>query len=347
MASTAEIIARILNLTENEFFGVDQSVLSPRESRLLDTEFFGVAVNAPRQIMTGRHDKLPLIMATRLSGERDWDVRLRDNCILVGTNLRDGTVRFANALVSEKELRSRGGRQKVAKGPKPPGLALAAAQLTELDARGRLHIKWNTGTWALGVIYYDWPSNTVVVELKGDEAAQRSPARSVHPPPNPACAGPGGLPKKEIGVLPCYLPISKTPRFPDSGVSFTAEFRVEQGRQSLNIFGAFTLPVMDFHLPEKKVVDQFQDGRRENVAAVVPMTMAVLALDWEVPLKFDWAVPVYGEQLRVGMSARGCFAINALATGNKQALSPGKYICYIVADGRIFGPRSFEIPRVK
>ena len=344
MASTAEVIARILNLTENEFFKADRSVLAPRESWLLDMDFSGVALNAPRQVMTGLHDKLPVIMATRFSGERDWEVRLVDNCTLVGTNLQNGSVRFANALISEKELRTRGGRQRVPKGPKPPGLAVAAAQLTELDARSQLHIKWDTGTWALSVIYYDWPSNTVVAELKGNEAPQRSSAHSVHPPPNPACTGLGGGSQKGAEALPCYLPMPKTPRFPESGVSFTAEFRVEQGRQSLNIFGAFSVPVRDYHVSDQKVVHQFQDGRRESVAAVIPVTMAVLALDWAVPLQFDWAVPIYGEQLKVGMSARGCFAIDALATGSMRPLSSGKYVCYIVMDGRIFGPQSLLIP---
>ena len=334
MKAIKEIVASILDLTEKEFFSADRSVFAPRESRLLDMDFWGVAVNAPRQIWTDRHDKLPLIMATRFSGERGWEVRLRDNCILVGTNLQDGSVHFANALVTEKELRSRGGREKVPKGPKPPGLASAAAQLTELDARGRLHIRWNTGIWSLGVIYYDWSSNTVVVDLKGDEEAKPRLARSVRPEPNPL-----GVP-----ALPCYLPMPQTPQPPDSGISFRVEFRVEQGQQKLNVFGAFAVPVRELHLPQQKVVHQFKDGRKENVAAVVPVTLAVLALDWDLPLRFDWAVPVYGEELKVGLLARGCFAFDALASGDVQAFDPGKYVCYMIMDGRTFGPQSLQVP---
>ena len=337
MAGTEKIMANILNLNEKEFFSADRSVLAQRESRLLDMDFFGVAVNAPPRIFTARHDKLPLIMATRSSGERGWDVRLADNCILVGTNLQDGTVHFANALVSEKELRSRGGREKVAKGPKPPGLALAAAQLTELDAKGRLHIKWNTGKWALGVIYYDWPSNTVVVELQGDEDVTPSPAMPVSPVPNP----------RGVAFLPCYLPTGKTPKPPGSGLTFTSEFKVKDEEQQLNIFGSFAVPVRDFHLPAQKLVHQFPDGRQENVAAVVPVTLAVLGLDWEEPIQFDWGVPVYGKPLTVGMLARGSFSIDALAAGTRTELSCGKYVCYIVMDGRIFGPNILEISEVK
>ena len=331
MVSTNDIVAKILNLDEDEFFSADQSVLGPRDEQLLDLDYFGVAVNAPPRIETGSRGKLPLIMATQFSGDRGWDIRLRDNCILVSTNLQDGTVQFAKAFVSEKELRSRGRLEKVPKGPKPPGLAIAAAQLTELDPKGRLHIKWNSGIWALGVIYYDWPSNTVVVELQGDEEVKPSPAIPVSPEPDPRGAA----------FFPRYLPTDKTPKPPESGLTFTGEFKVKDKKQQLNIFGSFAVPVRDFHLPAQKLVHQFPDGRQENVAAVVPVTLAVLGLDWEEPIQFDWAMPVYGEPLAVGMLARGCFAIDALA--NAQALSPGKYVCYLIMDGRIFGPKTLQV----
>ncbi len=334
MLSTNDIITNILNLDEDEFFSADQSVLSPREEQLLDQEYLGVAVNAPRKIEIGSRDKLPLIMAVQFSGDRDWDMPLRDNCVLVGTNLRDGTVRFAKAFVSEKELRSRSSLEKEPKGPKPSGLALDAAQLSELDVKGRLHIKWETGIWALGVIYYDWPSNTVVVELWGDEKPTPSPAMSVSPEPDPRGAA----------FLPCFLPTAKTPKSPESGLTFTGEFKVEDEKQQLNIFGSFAVRIRDFHLPAQKLVHQFHDGRQQNVAAVVPVTLAVLGLDWAVPIQFDWAVPVYGEPLAVGMPASGCFAINAFASGhNTQTLSPGKYVCYLIMDGRIFGPKTLQV----
>jgi len=80
------------------------------------------------------------------------------------------------------------------------------------------------------------------------------------------------------------------------------------------------------------------------VAAVLPVTLAVLALDWDLPLRFDWAVPVYGEELKVGLLARGCFAVDALASGDVWAFDPGKYVCYMIMDGRTFGPQSLQVP---
>ena len=333
MTSIEEIVASILNLTDDEFFGVDQSILAPRESRLLDMDFFGIAVSAPSKITTDRCDKLPLIMAARFSGERDWEVRLKENCILVGTNLQDGTVHFSKAFVSEKEIRSRGRRQKLPKGPKPPGLALEAAQVVQLFPRSLFNISWNTGIWALGVIYYDWASNSVVVELEGDAEMTFPPAPPVNP--EPSLLGASGL--------PCFFPMDKMPQPPDSGVNFTGEFLVKEKRQILNIYGAFTVPVQPFHIPEKPLVHQFQDGRQENVGGIVPVTMAVVGLDWDEPLHFNWAVPVYGTPLATGMLARGCFAIDVFDTGMMQELAAGNYACYIILDGNTFGPKILKV----
>ena len=333
MAGTEDIMANILNFNEKEFYSADRSVWAKRESQLLAMDSFGLAVNAPRRILTANHYKLPLIMAILYSGERGWDVSLADNCILVGTNLQDGSVHFANGLISEKELQNREEEEKAPKGPKPSGLATAAAQLTELDPKGRLPITWNTGTWGLAVINYDWPSNTVVVEFQGDDEFIPSPAKPVNPEPDPRGAA----------FMPWYLPTAKTPKPPESGLTFTGEFKVENKKQELNIFGSFAVPACDFHLPKQSQAHKFLDGHQENIAAVVPVTLAVLGLDWEEPIQFDWAVPVYGESLTRGMLARGNFSINALATETKTMLDPGKYLCYIVMNGKIFGPKTIEV----
>ncbi len=332
LASRGDTLAGIMSFTDEEFFGMDESVLAPRESRLLDTSFLGVAVSAPRKIDTSSRDRLPLVMAVRSGGERGWDVRLKENCILVGTDLSDGSVHFAKAFADEKK--SRGSKEKRPKGPRPAGLALATAQLTGLDAKERLKMKWDTGTWALGVINYDWASNTVVVDLVGDKEARVQPAGPVSPEPSPLGAG----------GLPCYLATAHTPPSPESGVVFTAEFTGKQGDRHMKISGAFTIPVRDAHVPKQKVVHKFRDGRQENVVAVVPVTLAVVGLDWGKPLKFDWAVPVYGSPLNTGMPAKGFFALNAFASGSAVVLDPGKYACYLVVDGRIYGPDTIEVP---
>jgi len=331
MVTTNDIVANILNFDEEEFFNADHSIMGPKEELLLDLEYFGVAVNAPPIIDIDTRDLLPLIMAVQFSGDRDWDISLKDNCILVGTNLVDGTVTFAKAFVSDKEMKSRGIREKTPKEPKPDGLATEAAQLTELDPKDCLSMEWAPGIWALGVIYYDWASNSVEVTLKGDEDIIPSSAGPVRPEPDP----------HGKGFLPCFLPTEQTLQLPEEGLRFSGELKIEDQKQILNFFGSFVLPARDFHLPAEKRVHQYTDGREENIAAVVPITLAILGLDWDEPLQYDWAVPVYGAPLAPGMKAKGFFSINALA--EDDSLAPGKYMIYIVMDGKIFGPKALQI----
>ncbi|MCK5607299.1 hypothetical protein KAR91_35780 [Candidatus Pacearchaeota archaeon] len=332
MASNEEIVTNVLNFTDDEFYNIDQTILNQHEAQLLDMDYFGLAVNAPEIIDTKKQDKLPLIMAVRLSGERDWELKLADNCILVGTNMLDGSVTFAKALVDEKALKGRGEPENPPKGPKPPGLALAAAQLTELDAKNRLQIEWDSGIWALGAIYYDWQSNTVEVELNGDEEIIPQQADSVYPDPN----------LQGSGAIPSYLPMNKTPKAPASGLLFMCEFSIEQNRQVLNVFGSYAVEVREFHLPKQQIMHNYQ-GRQENIAAIVPLTIAVLSVDWNTPFQFDCLVPVYGKTLEVGKIATGYFAIDAFTDPLPQPLTPGKYVSYMIMDGRIFGPFPFKV----
>jgi hypothetical protein len=331
MTSKEAILTEILNFTDDEFFDIDPSILSSREWSLLDMDFFGLAIAAPGEIMVDEKDKIPLIMAVHLSGERDWEFPMSDNCILVGTDLQDGSVHFAKAFVDRKERKNRGIKKKVPRGPKPSGLVSAAAKLIELDPKDHLSIPWSPGIWAVGVIYYDWSSNSVTVELMGEEEIPSSPAHEIYPEPDP----------KGTGLLPSFVPGPQIPAPPDSGLVFTGKIKVEDGQQHLNIFGSFALMTRYFHLPERKIVHQFQDGKQHSVAAVIPVTFAILGMNWDTPIQIDWAFPVYGEPLEVSTKAQGYFAIDALE--NRPPLAPGQYICYLIMDGHIYGPKIFKI----
>jgi hypothetical protein len=298
-------------------------------------DFAGLALNAPARIATNRRDKLPLIMAARYSGERDWEVGQKENCFLVATNLLNGRVTVVNALMSEKELLSRGGRVKPPKGPKPSGLASDAAQITEIDARAQLDLLWNTAEWAFGVVWYDWMSNSVEVALQGNQPIPPSPPLSVDP--SPSASGTASLPSYEAIA-------GKTPTAPDSGAAFSLEFRAEQAGQRLYVYGAFNVRLRPLYLTQQRnVTHRLRDGRQAKVAAIVPVTMILLLLDRDTPWQFDWLVPVYADRLNVGTIAHGCFAMDALASGTTRILSPGTYVAFVVVDGRIYGPKTFQV----
>jgi hypothetical protein len=322
-ANSTDILAKALAFTDEEFHHLSPAALAARQRLLLSSDYTGIAVNAPASIRTGQHDKLPLVLAMRMSGDRDWEVGLRDNCILVGTNLHTGKVHFANGLASDKELSSRGGRIKQPKGPKPSGLAVVAAQIIELEPRTRLHLPWDAGLWSLGVLYYDWPSNTVTVTLEGNRPAERPVGRAI-------------FPVSTGGDLPSYQPTAKTPPYPVAGAAFTVEAKTVQVQQQLIVHGSFTTTIKDYHLT-------FSPGSGPSgPAAIVPITFVILGLDWKFPRPFTWAVPVQDRSVAPGKIVHGAFAIDAMA-GGVTPLDPGRYVAYIIMDGRIFGPQSFQV----
>lgn len=333
MASTADVLNRVLNFGEEQFFAADTAALSQREGTLLLTDFTGVAVNAPRVIPLGRRNTLPFVVALRSDGKRGWDVPLRDNAILVGVNLDDGAVRLANALETPKERANRGGREQEERGD-PANLSSISAVVTAIDARQQLRIEWTSSTWSLALLNFDWASNIVSVSLQGDRRQAPAAARSVSPAPNPACGG-------AADALPCYLP-SADPGAAVGGASFTLAL-VRGAAPRLEARGVFALRLRGRQIAPPGTVHVLAGGRRENVAAIVPMTLALVRLDSGKPLQFDWAVPVYGATAQVGARASGAFAIDALA-GSNAKLTPGRYAAYLIFDETIVGPRPLEVP---
>lgn len=308
----------------------DPSFLSEMESKLLKERFKGIAIRSPEYVWTSDTGNLPLIMAVGQSGDRDWKIRLPYNCILTATNLNTGKVLLSKAFVDEKRREP----SPSDRGPKPPGLALRMVQVVSVNARQN-GMSWDTGKWMLGVINYDWSSISSPVTLYGASEPPPAPGYDVFPTPATS--------KKYGFGLPSYLPSTDTPACPDNGLHFTSKFNSSNGAAALNIYGSFALPVMDYHLLTPKGIHQYKDGSKKTIAAIIPVTMVVIKLDQDLPIRFDWAVPVYGETLTSGMTARGYFSINALKASNTK-LSYGRYLCYILIDGQIFGPSVFKVP---
>ena len=180
---------------------------------------------------------------------------------------------------------------------------------------------------------------------QGDGPPQPSPAPSVHPTPNPNAGATDkwlfGLLKRKKLVFPSYLPNSKTPKLTKPGLSFVIDTRFKDGIQ-LTVHGAFSTITKAHYIPETITTHIFADGKKHKVGAVVPLTLAIVGLDWDVPIRFDWAIPVYSNQkIQPGAPLQGYFALDVLAkAGNK--LPAGDYVAYVVMEGNIYGPVKFK-----
>lgn len=121
----------------------------------LPTDGQHIAIQAQRRIDTRVQSSLPIAIASRYDGERDWDFPLTDNCLLVASDLESGQVLVAPALVPPKVLASRGGHPSDRAGdtrPAPEQLEGEGAQISWTEATRRMDIPWQSGRWTFGLI---------------------------------------------------------------------------------------------------------------------------------------------------------------------------------------------------
>lgn len=165
-AAAAAPLPAALNLPDKAFFADD---VDPKlEVRLLDSRLVGVALRAPGRVDVISRSTLPVLVASRFDGARDWDSSLPDLGWLVGVDLAFGEVRIASAFGNGK----RAAPQDRGKRPSRDDVESYGAQLSLIDARSRLGLPWQSGCWAFSLIYFDWSSNSVVSRLENPEVGQ-------------------------------------------------------------------------------------------------------------------------------------------------------------------------------
>lgn len=336
--SPDDVAAKILDFSDAEFAAAPRTDVHAREVRLLETDFIGVALGAQRRIETGTQSTLPIAIASRYDGERDWDLPFTDNCLLVASSLDSGQVLVAPGLVPPKVLASRGGytfERAGATRPPPEQLEGAGAQITWTEATCRMKLPWQSGRWTVGLIYFDWLSNVVSLELVG-----ASPAA-------PASGGPlsGGAwavrpaPAAQAPDLPTYLRIAKTPPQPATGVAFDVALEARGGAQRLLVHGAFATPARKYALVSGAQVPD--GGSVRPVAAQIPLTLLLVGANTLYPWRLDLVVPVYGAPAQENQMVEGALALDALA--GAAPVLPGAYACYLVLDGAIHGPKPVHV----
>lgn len=328
----AEIASSVLDFSDAEFLAAPDLDVHTREVRLLDTDFTGVAINAQRRIAVDAQSALPIAIATRYGGERDWDLPLSDNCLLVATDLRLGRVAVVPALVPPKVLASRAGARHDRGGaerPAPEELEGEGAQVSWTEVRERIEIPWCSGLWSFGLIFFDWLSNVVSVELAGGRPAPPGAGAPTTVSPQPAAPVPG---------LPTFRRRRTTPPPPAHGVGVELELDTPGPTGRLLVEGAFTTPVRAHTLVAGMALAD--GGASLPVAAIVPLTLLLVGANAIHPWRRDLAVPVYGAPVQPDQMVQGCFALDVLA--GAPALAPGAYACYVVMDGAIYGPKTFD-----
>lgn len=334
MASSQEIANSILSIQESQYFEKTEDLFTDLEIRLSETDFFGVALNAPRVVSIIKTPELPVIIAIQQTGLRGWEIPRDANGVLVATDMNNRTVYFGQVFRdSENKIPMSGVHQPL----KPEGAAAISIQsgLTRLDARRVLSLPWKSGRYRLSALLFDWKSNPVEVTLTGGT------------PPSASIAPPVALPPGEAGKnngLPTFLQTEKSPSFSGKNrPDFTFQVKSGKGQGSLlKIVGAFATLANVSHIPAVPYKVKEVGGEEKIVGAVVPATLAVFGKNWSAPLRLDWAFPVYSQTpVKSGDLINGFFSIDALA-GKGMSLEKGDYVVYLITEGEIFGPIAFR-----
>lgn len=325
MVTATEIGSMLGRLGPGLFQGSSQA-LTNVELSAARTDFRGLAVAAPQQIPTDSQSVVPLVVLSQKTALRAWQVGEQYNLMLAVTDVDSGNLRLARALVDPKDEES----------PNAPPAARPAAPTgnaaTALSTKAhRLDLPVQPGltaNLAIAALSFDWVSNTVAVSLAGSRPKAPTVVRPITPAPS---ALPG---------LPTYAASNQTPKPPASGLDFAVTLRAGVEPSSVFVQGAFSKTLgMHEHL---RVPQFVRDNAADRQAtAVVPMSIAVLGLDWKAPRSYAIGVPVYGmPDVPPGQRVSGQFAVEMPLN---VALPAGDYVAYVLMDGVPYGPRKFQV----
>lgn len=312
---------QLLTLPDEDYFAFDQARTRAAQLQLAnlfkissrpaptaspsDIPMF-VALGAPRQLDVARHGELPVLIALRYTGQREWEAHYKQNIWLLVTDLESGATHIGYLFHADKRERtpqpSRSGTP-----PDPINARGVRTSLQRIDLRRAIARDWQPGRFAVTVIFYDWKSNTAVVELQG--------VGNVAKP----------LPIGQSSSFLTAIDSSLAPATTD-GATFTLQSGAGQA-SAVNL--AFDLPRDNQLL----LID------REKRTPLLKATLLLLQLDDKWPVQIDLLMPVSLLKSASGESRLQGAVQFDLRAATERTLT-GAYQAYLLAGDRVIGPWS-------
>ncbi|HEX7899630.1 MAG TPA: hypothetical protein VF950_17810 [Planctomycetota bacterium] len=266
-----------------------------------------VALVAPRKLdAPGEKDPWPVLVAYQHTPRRAWEADLRQNTLLIATDLRNGDTAASVAFRDEsdgrqrRDLTPRPSRTGPPPNDPPPSARTTGVDLLDLRRLFPDFTK-EPRRLALAVVYHDWPSNVAVSErLDRSPSASRTTARR--------------------------SPFIKPGDAQGEGAGTTLILATSPAR-GLEARGTVDADV--------KAIPVFED---EAGAWVSPITILFLKLDDPRPVLLRAQVPVRGENGRV----RGAFSLS-VGSALPHADLRGSYQVYLVAGAQLAGPYPLDV----
>lgn len=325
MATPADLASMLQKIGPPLFEGSSAS-LTQVEVAAARSDFRGLAVAVPPQLASDSASALPVVILSQQTALRAWQVGAQYNLMMAVADVDSGSVRLTRALVDPKDEEAPNTPPPARQAP-PEGAA-AAGVSTKVHRLAVPTPPGHSATLAVTALSFDQVSNTALVTLAGSRPKAAPAVRAIAPRPNPATG------------LPTYGPTARSRKPPTSGLDFGVELPPAGTAASIVVHGSFT-KALAAHEDLRTAEPLRDNGVDRRAIAVVPLTVAVLGLDWKAPRLQPLAVPVYGTvDLPVGQRMSGQFEVPVpLGT----ALPPGDYVAYVLMDGVPYGPQKFQL----
>jgi hypothetical protein len=313
-----------LGLTDADYWSNPTGTLDPVFDRISSEELNGVLIGAPGSVALDTRATLPVVA---YRGGSYFDVRSLEftrHAVLVAVDVERNLVRVADAVEIDDPL----GSPPFA-GPVPKGYT-ASPYL--IDARGRLNLPWEPGTYLFSIIMRERVSNRVRVSLgkspQGfkDEAVEKFIAARRRQYPPGEVSPPSGDP------LPCYQPQPESPPIPlKNGIALKIErvLLLEKDAKWI-LHGAFRLPALPHEIvpaPEVRNPDL-----PPVPAAIIRIALLVTGADTGRWSLLQLRVPSYDPGFT------GYFSLDLMQQAPHLTSTPQTYFFYALSGQVLEGP---------
>lgn len=270
-----------------------------------------LAVGAPAHVAPKQRERVPFLVAAQFDAQREWEVNYKPNRVVVVSDLSTGRVKVGSASPHDKRRPPPPSRSGAPPSPQQAMDAMTSLELLNLaDLMGTLQ---GPTRLALTVIYLDWKSNTVSIDV----------------------AGPGQPPAVTQRTLGAARQVDPRTGFKPGAPAGLAFSLPPAGNASpLALRGLVNLPLQDAGLLPGPVPPQVD---------LMPVTVLLVQRDVQPTLQFDTGVTATrttgagGEAL-----AQAVFEID-LRNLASEPVPAGDYQVYLVVGAHVAGPRALRL----
>lgn len=276
-----------------------------------------LAIAAPKEVDIRKRAEVPILVASCQTGLRRWEVKYDENATIVTVDLTTGLIRTGQPFLPEKRLMT---TEPSMSGSPPDKINARAitASIRKVDLDNIIGLGQHPSRFAITMIVYDWVSNTVVLELIGEE-------ESKHQLPT---LSPSAFLKSSVAT-------NRTPVLTEEKIALSVPYAVGKDT-SIPIDGVASIPLPESAAFPSKSDDPKRDDRTPT--AVVPAVLLLLKRDGPLPIKLDMRLPVYATATpSVGEIVDIFFAFDLRGALSGIDLS-GTYQIYFFIGDKVAGP---------